>query len=377
MKKSGNIAPTKGAADKTKKKLTPAEQAKLDEELAMRALKRAEDNKKYGIKMALDDFPLILTENFLNKAWESDKPRDFVYDYLTYQFDRIGILYEIKPEEQRMYANQILHDLIFIKKELKCTIEDKITLLSNLLFSNFTNKDQRFTIEYPPIRDSPFDNEEEEELWIQQEHNRKSKVPELEESVEPDDYRSALKPDDKVEDKSYAGDLVDFKQRLGKLMKKYPQYFSEKEEITSLVNHSMNSYFSNFNLFRYITVFDRSEENISMQVSVDEPNPIAPLTEAVQTGKLEDEKQGDGDKAKSEETLRREQEEALAEEARRQEEEIERKKQEEWLGLDDKTIALIQERLARTKEYMIKRIESKKEEYNEKLTAAKVQIKKK
>lgn len=378
MKKSGgNVAPAKGAADKTKKKLTPAEQAKLDEEMALRALKRAEENKKYGIKMALDDLPLILTEDFLKNAWESGKPRDFVYDYLTHQFDRIGILYEIKPEEQRMYANQILLDLIFIKKDLKCNVDEKLTIMSNLLFANFTNKDTRFSVDYPPIKDGAFENEEEEELWMQHELNRKAKIPELEDSVEPDDYRSALKLADRVENKTYAGDLSDFKQRLGKIMKKYSNIFNEKDEITHLVNHAMNSYFSNFNLFKYITIYDRSEENISMQVSIDEPTPTTPLAEAVQIGKLDDDKHLDGDKTKSDEALRREQEEAMAEEARRQEEEKERKKQEEWMGLDDKTIALIQDRLAKTKEYMIKRIEGKKEEYNEKLVAAKVQIKKK
>ena len=376
MKKSGNIAQPKGAADKTKKKLTPAEQAKLEEELALRALKMAEDNKKYGIKIAIEELPLILTADFLDHAWSNDNPREYVYDYLTHQFEKVGILYQIKPEEQRMYANQILLDLIFVKKDLQID-GDKQVLLINLLFSNFTNKDRRFSIEYPPIREAPFENEEEEEQWVNQENNRKAKCPELEDSVEPDDYRSALRPADKVEDKNYTGDLADFKLKLGKLMKKYPPFFGDKDEITRFVTHAMNSYFANFNLFRYISVFDRSEENISMQVSVDEPTVVAPLVDAVQIGKLDDAKHLDSDIAKSEEAIKREQEEAMAEEARRQEEEQERKKQEEWMGLDDKTIAVIQERLAKTKDYMLKRIEGKKEEYAEKLAAAKVQIKKK
>lgn len=373
MKKPGNPAQAK-PTDKAKKKLTPAEQAKLDEEMALRALKRSEENKKYGIRMAMDDFPLLLTGDFLNNAWESERPKDFVYEYLTYQFDRLGILYNIKPQEQKMYSNQILLDLIFVKKDLKAEGE-KQTLLSNLLFANFTNKDTRYSIEYPPIRDTPFENEDAEEAWMLQEQERKSKLPEMEDHMEPDDYRSSLRITDCVEQKTYAGDLADFKQRLGRLIKAFPQMFIDKNEVAALVNHAMNSYFANFNLFRYITMFDRTEENITMQVSVDEPTVVAPLSDAVQTGKLEE--AADADKAMTEEMIRREQEAALAEEARRQEEELERKKQEEWMGLDDKTIALIQERINRTKEYMLKKIESKKEEYNEKLTAAKVPIKKK
>ena len=115
-----------------------------------------------------------------------------------------------------------------------------------------------------------------------------------------------------------------------------------------------------------------------MQVSIDAPTAITPLVEAVQIGREEDNTHTeDANKGKSEEDERKEQEDALAEEGRRQEEDEHRKKQEEWMGLDDKTIALIQDRLAKTKEYMLKRIEGKKEEYTEKLSAAKIQIKKK
>lgn len=377
MKKSGNVAPAKGAPDKPKKKLTPAEQAKLDEELALRAMKRAEENKKFGIKMALDDFPLILTEDFLKQAWESPKPREYVYDYLTHQFDRLGILYLTKPEEQRMYANQILMDLIFIKQDFGSETAEKHCLLSNLLFANFTNKDLRFQIEYPQIRDTPFENEEEEEAWLNQEQARRSKLPELEDSVEPDDYRSALDVTSYIADKSYGSDLSDFKVRLGRVMKQYPHHFIKKEEIPVFVNHAMSSYFANHNLFRYTSYFTRSEENISLQVAVDEPTTVLPLTAAVQTGKLEAEDDDAAAKDNREEDARKAMEQEIEDAEKRAKEEEERKKLEEWMGLDDKTIAIIQDRIAKTKEYMVKRIESKKEEYNEKLTAAKVQIKKK
>ena len=46
MKKDTKAVPAKGAADKNKKKLTPAEQVKLEEEMAARSFKRGDDNKK-------------------------------------------------------------------------------------------------------------------------------------------------------------------------------------------------------------------------------------------------------------------------------------------------------------------------------------------
>ena len=86
-----------------------------------------------------------------------------------------------------MYSNQILLDLIFLKNTLKIENE-KLLLLSNILFSNFTNKDTRFKLECLSIREIPFQNEVEEEIWTNQEQSRKSKLPITEDHEEPEDY---------------------------------------------------------------------------------------------------------------------------------------------------------------------------------------------
>lgn len=376
MKKTAPATQGKPAG-KDKKKLTPAEQAKLEEELKARQQKRAEEDKKYGIRYLIDGMPSLLTLDFLESAWNSERPREFVYDYFTHQLERTGLLYQIKPEEQKMYSNQVLLDLIFLKKELNVEGE-KLLLLSNLLFTNFTNKDSRFEIELPQVRESVPETEEEEEALIQEEQKFRAKLPPLEDFEEPDDYRSQLDCTNQIKEKSYESDLVTFKQKLGSLMKKYPHYFMERSEITSLVNHAMSNYFANFNLYKCITLFKKSEENISMQISIDEPTIVLPLTQAEQIGRLDEEGHKDQHDPSEDQEEKKKREEAAAQAAELQRiEEEQKKKMEEWMGLDDRTIAMIQERLAKTKEYMVKRIESKKEEYTEKLAAAKIAPKKK
>lgn len=373
MKKSGVVAKP---VDKGKKKLTAAEQAKLDEEIKARQVKRNEDKKKYGIRMAVDGVPLLLTADFLENAWDSDKPREFVYDYLEHQFERIGILYKVKPEEQKAFANQILLDLIFLRKEMFCEGEKQL-VLSNLLFSNLTNKDKRFQGALPLVKDTQPETEEEEAL-IQEEQKFKSVLPQIDDSTEPEDYRAEQDPTESLEEKTSESDLVDFKAKLSAIIRKYSNYFNNKSEVAKLVSHAMNSYFGNFNLFRYISVFRPSEENISIQVPVDQPSEAPPLSEAIQVGRIVDEShEGIKYKADGDDRKKKPEEAAVqVAEAEKQEEE-ERRKQEEWMGLDEKTIAIIQERLTKTKEQMIEKIESKKEEYTEKLAAAKIQIKKK
>lgn len=373
MKKTGAAPKT---TDKAKKKLTPAEQAKLDQEIKARQERRIEENMKYGIKEAVKGLPLLLTDLFLADAWNSDKPREYVFQYLSHQFERIGVLYQLKPDEQKMFSNQILLDLVFLKKDLKCENEKQL-LLCNLLFSNFTNKDKRFDRQMPLVQGVHPETEEEEEALLEKELGFRAKLPELPDSVDIVDYREALDISEFLEEKSYQVDLSDFKAKLGSLIRKYPSNFTEKSEITKLVSHAMNSYFANYSMQRYISMFGQSEENISMQVSVDEPTKVMPLSDAIQTAKIDDHggELGDDQNKAMEES--RKAEEAVSQVVELQRAEEDRKRQEEWLGLDDKTIALIQSRLANTKQHMIKRIEAKRHEYAEKIQAAKIQVKKK
>ena len=69
---------------------------------------------------------------------------------------------------------------------------------------------------------------------------------------------------------------------------------------------------------------------------------------------------------------------ALMDEERAEEDALEREREqaqkeyEEWMGLDDETIALIKQKLAETKNYMMENIEQKKVEFEEKAANSKV-----
>jgi len=65
-------------------------------------------------------------------------------------------------------------------------------------------------------------------------------------------------------------------------------------------------------------------------------------------------------------------EERKAQEDREKEAELARKEYEEWMGLDEATIKMIKAKLAETKNYMEKRVDEKKSEYEEKASNSKV-----
>lgn len=70
-------------------------------------------------------------------------------------------------------------------------------------------------------------------------------------------------------------------------------------------------------------------------------------------------------------------EEQAQEDALDKEREEAQREYEEWMGLDDETIALIKAKLAETKNYMMENIDKKKEEFEEKAANSKVFKKKK
>ena len=68
--------------------------------------------------------------------------------------------------------------------------------------------------------------------------------------------------------------------------------FVSKPEIASIVTHVMNSYFANYNLYRCTSCFQPGEEFIPIQVTIDEPSPIEPLSEAVMVARGATEEDG-------------------------------------------------------------------------------------
>lgn len=72
-----------------------------------------------------------------------------------------------------------------------------------------------------------------------------------------------------------------------------------------------------------------------------------------------------------------EEREKKEEEERKEAEDVARKEYEQWMGLDEQTVQMIKDKLDETKKYMMKRVEEKKAEYEEKAANSKTFKKKK
>lgn len=362
---------------KDKKKMTPAELAKLEEEIKARREKRLEEEKKFGILPCVEGLPLLLTQDCLERAWAHSNPKEYLSTFLQHQFDRLGVGMKVKPEEKKMFVTQLLADLIYLKSSLECPPE-KLTILSNLLFRNMLNGDVRFEGDIPYVKEKPADAspDAEEELEDTPAINPVEQI-ELEEGEDYDDVRARTDVSAFLASKSYESDISNFKLLLGKVAKKFPVMFSDKQELAHLVQHGISSYFSRYSLYRCISLFSQTEEPQQQTISIDEPTPVSGLSQATMVAR-------EGEKTLP--TLQKDTQENFfpgseLDQARRKEreekEERERVLREEWMGLDERTVKVIQERLEKTREAMIKKIEAKKEEYLEKVAASKAPAAKK
>ena len=118
-------------------------------------------------------------------------------------------------------------------------------------------------------------------------------------------------------------------------------------------------------------MYEQESEDVFVKVNVDTPTTLPPLEDAKFLGKIVTEEE----QIAMDQERRRLQEEEELEERRRQEEEEERRQayEEEWMGLDEQTIQLINSKLKQTRAEMMTRLEEKNEEYKQKVATLKNQ----
>lgn len=174
----------------------------------------------------------------------------------------------------------------------------------NLMFGIMIHNDKRFQIEYPFLGRQ---KEEEEVEEVKEEvkagkkgakavkggkDKKKAKkeeevAPEPQEEEEEDEEfsRSDIVVGDNLETKTQEGDLQEFKQRLRDLVTIDVDLF-EKSQVASIVQHAIESYFNNFELFNLFQTSEQKEEELFIQVNVDEPYVVPPLESANYAGKI-------------------------------------------------------------------------------------------
>ena len=378
-----------------KKNTKELEAEKLEQERLEREKKQEEDDKKFGIKELIKDkdYPMLLTQYYVETAWSHDSPRQFTKEYFMEALKRLKLDKLVSDDELELYSNFTLQNLIYGKSTLNLCW-GKITVLVNLLFGIMINNDKRFQIEYPFIgrkkEEEEVDEVKEEVKGAVKKGAKVTKVvkdakkgkkeeevlmePQEEQEEDEEFSRSDILVGDNLAAKTQESDLLEFKQRLRELMGADITLF-EKGQIANIVEHAVDSYFNNFELFNLFQTTEQKEEELFIQVNIDEPYIVPPLESASYAGKIVTPEEQEQERQKREqdqiEEYRR------AEQQRVENEEEARKHYEEWMGLDDATIKMIQEKLHDTKNYMMKRIEEKRVEYEEKLSNVKGGKKKK
>lgn len=99
----------KKAGDK-KKNTKEVEAEKLEQERLERERQREEDEKKYGIKELIKDkdYPMLLTQYYVETAWSHDAPRQFTKEYLMEAFKRLKLDKLVTDDELELYGNCII-----------------------------------------------------------------------------------------------------------------------------------------------------------------------------------------------------------------------------------------------------------------------------
>lgn len=271
-----------GAKDKpkdTKKNPKELEAQRLEaERIAAETLKRQQD-EECGLNRMIEgeNIPMFLTQWYTTTAWSHEDPRTFTKAYLMRMFTAQKLVDEITDFEVDMYANNILYNLVYAKDKLH--LDDTATCyFLNLYFSVFLNQDSRFSSKNFEYLEDVRAREAAEEQQAALDKTKKApeKDPKKKGDTKDDmpvvDESDPLDRDDiklgtSLSQKSHEDDLAQFKLRLSKVCRANPALF-DKSQIALIINYAVESYFNNFRLYNFCQLYEQSEENLYLTVSI-------------------------------------------------------------------------------------------------------------
>lgn len=334
-----------------------------------------EENKKYGITQILPGLELMISEYMIENLWDHNDPFHHMKECMYYQLQRLEINDKFKLIEQDTIANQMVYSMIFSKNDANMD-NCKTAIVCNLIWSLFRNNDERYqNVKIPLWSESMLEGIEEMENldeWIQEKTPSKWRIqmPSANDLFSDDvevDVRACRanksKDTDMAKFKSFIKEITSMAGSVPDTVK------FTKDEVMRLVQHVFKSYFEKYDLFNYSITYKQAEEEIFVKTVVDSPQFVAPLGDSNFLGKIIQEEE----RLKLEEEMRQAnlEKDKVEEEIRLEREAAQRAEDERWAGLDDKTIQMIKDKISETRDFMEKELDTKKEEYAEKIENAK------
>lgn len=360
---------------KTGKDAKEVEAQQKEEERKVLQNKLREENQKFGITQIFPGLETLISSYMIENVWDHDDPVFHMKECMYYQLERLRINDKFKMVEQETIANQMVYSMIFAKNDASMD-SFKTAIVCNLIWSLFKNDDTRYqNLEIPFWSETmlaKIDEIENLEEWIEEKTPKRFRVM----MPNPDDVLADEGDDIDIPgsraNKTKDGDMSKFKSFIKELTSNsnLPDTVSfKKEEIMKIIEHVFKNYFEKYELFSYSVSYDRAEEDIFMKITIDTPQYVPSLSDSNFLGKIiqDDERQ----RMEEEMRLARIEKEQIEEEIRIQREAKQRAEDERWAGLDEKTIQMIKDRVSETREFMEKELETKKEEFAEKIENAK------
>lgn len=373
------------------KKLTKQEQAELEKQAEEQArldeIKRREEIDRYGIIQMKNGVLRVFTETAVKEAWNAANPQEYMTKHFEKQLGIMELAGKVPQKEFKMLVDYSLYNLVHVIKTLKLEFKEAAIVLS-LLFEVYRMENPVFLSEFQAPEEGkeyeiPAKEPTEEEVAAQAAADKKKKTQgkpagkpgvkgaaaakEAEEEQKPETVKPAVVlPNWDIRNKTRESDLQFFQNHL----KRVCEYYFEKNEpflkewqVRELFIYMRDTYLQHLPLIRAFIQREKRLEDYNVVVNVDLPGETESLDSAVQTGKK---------KTIEEEVLEamKEKEEEIKKMSKAKEQEKEttetRKANDEFLGLDEATVAMIREKLAETEGTILNQLEERQRRLDEK-----------
>lgn len=246
---------------KVEEKIDIEAQLALEEQRRQEELKRKEEEKLTEVITLPTGLRLILNAHCVEHAWTHPKPKEYFSEYMTKFFKKEGILENFESIEIAILSEFHLYNLIFAIEDLKLD-KMKTCVFMNIMFHLIINENRYY--------------KEKVDQKIQKEADREGIF----------------------KNKTEAADLKEYERLIMNHCVENPprqQKYFELNEVRKITEYVRKEYFMHYKLYKYVLCNKQKNEEIKIQVYVDHPTEVQPLSQALFMGKIRHEVKQDDD----------------------------------------------------------------------------------
>ncbi|KAL4491372.1 hypothetical protein ABPG72_008028 [Tetrahymena utriculariae] len=251
---------------------------------------QSEEANKPNWKVLSTGLEMLINEEQVKKIWSFDKPKIVISEILNDLLKRLDVQKNFESMELNIIAEFHLYNIIYAKQTL--FLDDyKTAIFLNLMWTLLINDNPDYKILHRRYTQATINSLNQLNTKNVQQIDNTNTLGQVSKNVQqiPQSSQQKIITLQNIQDnyKTIQSDVENFKKWIIKhSTSEIPNSMNifDAQQIQMIVRFAQNSYFSNFSLYNYCLNNKNKNDEIEIQLFVDKPLDIPPLSDALYMG---------------------------------------------------------------------------------------------